>query len=174
MSSSLQFLDLPNEIIHRVLSLLSPLEIVTCNLVNKFLNSIISESSALQYYIALVLAKADDNPCSVASLRQKLSDLRSSEYAWSNLQPKFIASLSVMHRTSGIYDLSGGTYLLGNIDRMALQYVQLPSRVDDPVVWKKIALKKTIIDMGFGVFEHDLIAIFTRQASRPFHSGCRS
>ena len=172
MSSNPQFLDLPIEIIHKILSLLSPTEIVTCNLVNQFLNSIISESSALQYYIALSLAKAVDNPCSVASLRQKLSDLRSSEDAWSNLRPKFIASLPVTHHTSGIYDLSGGTYLLGNIDRMVLQYVQLPSRLNDPLVWKKITLNKPIIDMGFGVFEHDLIAIITRYVSHPSFPGC--
>jgi hypothetical protein len=162
MSSTLQFLDLPFEIIHKILTLLSPIQLATCQLVNKHLNAIVSESLTLQYTIALALAGADDNPCSLVPLPQKLEDIRSSEAAWATLQPKFIASLPVKHRTSGIYDLSAGTYLLGNGDRMALQYLQLPTRVDDPLDWKRIFTDKTIIDMGFCVFENDLIAIITR------------
>jgi len=159
--SILHFFDLPFELILKILSLLSPIELATSKLVNKHLNAIISESLVLQYAMALARAKADDNPCSVVPLPQKLEDIRSSEEAWSSLEPKFIASLPVKHRTSGIYDLSGGTYLLGNADMMALQYLQLPTRVGDPLHWKKITVDKMIIDMGFCVFEHDLIAIIT-------------
>jgi len=170
MSSSrsiLQFLDLPFELIHKILSLLSPIELATSRLINKRVNAVISESLTLQYAIALAQAKADDNPCSVVPLPQKLEDIRSSEAAWASLQPKFIASLPVTHRTSGIYDLSAGTFLLGNADTpMALQYLQLPTRVDDPLEWKKITVDQMIIDMGFCVFEHDLIAIITWQVSR--------
>jgi hypothetical protein len=163
--STSRFLDLPSEIIHKILSTLSPVDLSYCQLVNKALNILISQSLVLQYSIALGLAQAVDNPCSAAPLPQKLEDIRSSEAAWATLQPKFIASLPVKHLTSGIYDLSGGTYLLGNGDRMALQYLQLPSRVGDPLDWRKITMDKVIIDMGFCVFEHDLIAIITRQVS---------
>lgn len=164
----MQFLDLPFEIILKILSLLSPIELSTCQLVNKYLNVIISKSLTLQYRTALELAKADDNPCSVVSLPQKLEEIQSSEAAWATLQPNFIVSLPVKHRTSGIYDLSAGTYLLGNADRMALQYLRLPTQADDPLNWRKITLNKTIIDMGFCVFEHDLIAIFTRYVPQSF------
>jgi hypothetical protein len=160
---NMQFLDLPVEIIHRILSLLSSIQVATCQLVNKHLNAIIAESLVLQYSIALELAIADDDPCSVVSLPQKLENIRSSEAAWASLQPKFITSVPIPHRTSGIYDLSSGTYLLGNADKMSLQYLRLPARVDDPLDWRRITVDKVIIDMGFSVFEHDLIAIITRQ-----------
>ena len=161
VSTSLQFLDLPFEIIHTIISLLPPIQLSTCQLVNKHLNAIISDSLSLQYTIALALAMADDHPCSMVPLSQKLENIRSSEAAWASLQPKFIASLPVRHRTSGIYDLSAGTYLMGDVDRMTLQYLRLPTRADDPLDWRRITVDKTIIDMGFCVFEHDLIAIIT-------------
>ena len=41
--------NLPFEIIHRVLSLLSPTELATCQLVNRHLNAIVSQSLILQY-----------------------------------------------------------------------------------------------------------------------------
>src|SRR5258707_12191541 len=70
-----QFLGLPFEIIHKILSLLSPIELTTCQLINKYLNVIISESLTLQYRVALTLAIAEDNPCSVVPLPQKLEDV---------------------------------------------------------------------------------------------------
>jgi len=163
MARPLNLLDLPFELLHQVLSLLSYLDLANCQLVNSDLNSVIRNSLRLQYNIALALAQAEDNPCSVASITQKLQDIKTSEAAWSSFQPKFIVSLPVKHRTSGIYDLSGGTYLLGNADKKVLQYLRLPTKLDDPLDWYKVcvALDKTIIDMGFCVFEHDLIAIIT-------------
>jgi hypothetical protein len=159
----MQFTDLPSYVIHEILSLISPIELAACQLVNKQLNVTISESLILQYRFALALAMADDNPSSMIPLPQKHKDIRSSEAAWATLQPKFIASRRVKHRTSGIYDLSAGTFLLGNASRKALQYLQLPTRVGDSLGWRSIILDKSIIGVGSCVFEHDLIAIITRQ-----------
>src|SRR6266571_3503249 len=164
----MQFTDLPSDIIHEILSLISPIELVACKLINKQLNDIISESLILQYRFALALAMADDNPCSMIPLSQKLKDIRSSEAAWAALQPKFIASRPVKHCTSSIYNLSAGTLLLGNANRMALQHLQLPTQVGDPLDWRSIVLDKTIIAVGLCVFEHDLITIITRQVPQWF------
>jgi hypothetical protein len=122
--------------------------------------------------IALALAKADDNPSSLLPLPQKIRDLRSSEATWASLHPKFITSLPVTLHTSSIYDLSRGTYLLGDLDRKALQYLQLPTTVDDPLDWQRITVDNTFIDMGFCVFEHDLIAIVTRLVFSAFFTSC--
>ncbi len=158
---SRELLQLPLEVVYQILSLLSPFDLTACQLVNKHLHDIIRGSVTLQYIISLALAKADDNPCSLASLAEKLEDVKSSEAAWSSFQPKFTVSLPVMHDTSGIYDLSGGTYLLGNADRRVLRYLMLPTKKDDPLRWDNVSVSKTIIDMGFCVFEHDLIAVIT-------------
>jgi hypothetical protein len=166
-----QLLDLPDDLIHKILTLLSPVQLVTCQLVNKRLHSFISESLTIQYIIALALASADDNPCSAIPLPQKLEDIRSSEAAWAALQPKFIASLPVKNRIADICDLSAGTYLLGKGNGMALHYLQLPTRLDDSLDWRNIVTEKNIIDMGFCVSEHDLIAIITRQVSQTFAKG---
>jgi hypothetical protein len=168
MSSTVQLLQLPDELIHKILTLLSPVQLATCQLVNKRLHAFISESLTIQYIIALALAGADDNPCSAIPLPQKLEDIRSSEAAWAALQPKFIASLPLKNRIADICDLSAGTYLLGNGKGMALHYLQLPTRLDDPLDWRDIVTDKRIIGMGFCVIEHDLIAIITRQVSPTF------
>lgn len=157
----MEFLQLPLDIVYQILSLLAPPDFAACQLVSKHLHDIIRDSVTLQYIIQLALAKAVDNPCSLFSVTEKLEDLKSSEEAWNRLQPKFTVSLPVLHSTSGIYDLSGGTYLLGNADRKVLQYLTLPTKKDDVLYWSKISVNKSIIDMGFCVFEHDLIAVIT-------------
>ncbi|KAF9531981.1 hypothetical protein CPB83DRAFT_50481 [Crepidotus variabilis] len=157
----LTLLSLPIELIHHILTLLDPFDLFACRLTGRFLNELIRESVPLQYDIALTLAKADDNPCSLAPLSEKLQDLQSSEESWCTLQPKFIVNVPIQHETSGIYDLSGGTYLLGNWDKRALQYMSLPTKKDDAIIWNKVSVPATIIDMGFCVFEHDLITVIT-------------
>lgn len=160
---TLGFLELPPELIQQILCLLNPHDLLSCQLTCKDLYILIRESVVLQYHIGLILAKAEDNPCSVAPLSEKLNDLRRSEDAWGTLEPRFSVSVPVLHNPSGIYDLTGGTYLLGNINKTKLHYLQLPT-VDDSsntLSWKAIKVDRSLIDLGLCVFEHDLIVIVT-------------
>jgi len=47
--------------------------------------------------------------------------LKFSEDVWPFLRPYFIVSITVVHDESGVYDLTGGVYLLSNPTRAALR-----------------------------------------------------
>ncbi|CAA7261285.1 unnamed protein product [Cyclocybe aegerita] len=161
MATTSRLLQLPPEIIIDILSYLSPHDLRSCQLTNREPHMLIRCSVLLQYKTALETAQAEDNPCSLAPYSEKIEDLRSSEEAWSMVKPKFAVSIPVKHHPSGIYDLTGGTYLLGNVDRKTLHYLKLPRTPYDDTRWRSVRVDRTIIDMGLCVFEHDLIAIVT-------------
>jgi len=156
-----QFSDLPLELIAHILSKTSPNDLLACKLINKYFYNLIQSSILLQYHLALDSAKATDNPYSSLSSSERLKALKDSESAWAFLRPKLTATIPVPHNPSGIYDLTGGVYLLGNANRTQLHYLKLPSSGKDAMYWEVIDVGKTIIDMGLCVYEHDLIAIVT-------------
>ncbi|CAA7261077.1 unnamed protein product [Cyclocybe aegerita] len=134
----MNLLQLPPEILLCVLEYLSPHNLVLCQLTNRQLRTLIHNSVVLQYNMALAVARAEDNPYSSAPLSKKLEHLRVSEDAWSMLKPKFKVEIlvPVPHQTSGIYDLTGGAYLLGSIDQRAIHYIKLPRKLDDDTSWR--------------------------------------
>lgn len=153
--------DLPPEIIIQIFSKLSPNDLSSCKTTNKYLYNIVEESPVLQYCAALILARAEDNPCSDQLVVDKLQALKSAEKAWSLVQPQFTTTVPVTHQQSGVYDLTGGVYLLSNSTRTALHYIKLPTKEEDVVQWKRMEFTKTIIDIGLCLFEHDLIVVVT-------------
>ncbi|KAJ3484819.1 hypothetical protein NLJ89_g11951 [Agrocybe chaxingu] len=161
MATTTNLLQLPCEIILNVFNYLPLHDLQTCRCTNKALHILIRDSVVLQYKMALETAQAEDNPCSLAPYSEKLEDLRASEEAWSMVKPKFAVQIPVQHHPSGIYDLTGGAYLLGNIDRKTLHYLKLPRTLRDDRSWRSVTVDRTIIDMGLCVFEHDLIVIIT-------------
>ena len=162
---AMTLLNLPNELIIQILFDLPHQDLISCQLSNNTLYTIIKNSVLLQLRIALSTFKATDNPSCSLNVSERLKALKHSEEAWSLLRKDFKRRIAVNHQESGIYDLSAGVFLLGNATRTALHYVKLPSSVEDNVeCWKKIQLdhsEGTIIDMGFCLYEHDLLAIIT-------------
>lgn len=159
--------DLPPEIITQIFARLSPNDLNTCKTTNKYLHNIIEESHVLQYRAALILARAEDNPCSDRLVVEKLEALKSAEKAWSLVRPQFTTTVPVTHQQSGVYDLTGGVYLLSNSTRTALHYIKLPTKKEDVVQWKWMTFTKTIIDIGLCLFEHDLIVVVTTFVPNP-------
>jgi hypothetical protein len=158
------FPDLPNELIIHILSYLTHKDLIACQLSNRALYTVIKASVLLQYKIALSTFKATDNPSCLLDVSERLQALKSSEDAWTFLRNVFNRRIAVDFEVSGIYDLTGGVFLLGNVSRTALHYIKLPSSIEDNVEWKKIQLdpeESTIIDMGFCLHEHDLLAVVT-------------
>lgn len=157
-------LDLPNELIIQILSHLTHHDLVVCQLSNSALYTAIKASVLLQFQIALSAFKATDNPSSSLSVSERLRALKGYEDAWTFLRKDFNRKIAVDFEVSAIYDLNGGVFLLGNVSRTALHYIKLPSSIEDVVEWKKIQLdpcEGTIIDMGFCLHEHDLLAVVT-------------
>jgi len=158
------FLDLPNELVIQILSNLTHRDLVSCQLSNKLLHTTIKDSVLLQYQIALSTFKVADSPSCPLSLSERLQALKDSEAAWSCLRKDFERRIDVNHDISGIYDLTGGVFLLGNVERTAFHYIKLPSSVGVDTQWRMIRLNHdegTIIDMGFCLYEHDLLAVIT-------------
>ena len=111
-----------------------------------------------EYNVALDAANAQVNPCMSQTIAEKLRALKSSEDAWAFLRPDFTASIPVTHNQSGVYDLTGGVYFLGNSTRTALHYPpKLLGREGDESYWKVLRSEKSIINIGLSIFEHDLI-----------------
>ena len=161
---SMALLNLPNELTIHILSFLTHQDLIACQLSNRALYTTIKTSVLLQYQIALSTFKATDNPSCPLSVSERLQALKGSEDAWTFLRNDFNRRIAVNFEVSGIYDLTGGVFLLGNASRTALHYIKLPSSIEDNVEWKKIQLNPedgTIIDMGFCLHEHDLLAVVT-------------
>ncbi|KAF8956844.1 hypothetical protein BDZ97DRAFT_1925109 [Flammula alnicola] len=166
----MQLLNLPQELIVQILYELPPSDLLACQLTNKYLSTIIRESVVLQYNLALTMAKAEDNPCSSLSTSEKLKSLRSTEEAWAFLRPDFTTSVPVTRNQSGVYDLTGGVYLLSDMERTGLRFLKLPSREGEDPRWKDVNTGKMIVDIGLCVYEHDLMAVVTSTA-RQGHAG---
>lgn len=102
-----------------------------------------------------------DNPNSNLSVNDRLMQLTTKDSRWEQLSLNFSKSVNVPFPTSGIYDLTGGIYLLGDSSRKGLYYTYLPNKPDEEVQWKVVRTDQTILDMGLCVYEHDLLAIIT-------------
>ncbi|KAF5369663.1 hypothetical protein D9615_010237 [Tricholomella constricta] len=158
-------LRLPPEIIVRILCFLDLAELVSIIQAHPTLHEYFKAFPILQYRFATQAAQVEDNPRSThgSVVAERLALLNSREQGWARLNFDFQKTISVQHRPTGIYDLMGGVYLLGDESRRALHYCKLPSTPSDPVSWSSIDVDCTLIDVGLNVYEHDLIAVVTTQ-----------
>jgi hypothetical protein len=164
-------LALPDEILAQIVLLLPTPDILHSRLVCFKLSSIISSSVEIQYRIALETSGLEDNgTCSSFSPSEKLSKLLRGQKAWRKFKPQFIKPVKVQHLPSGIYDLSGGIYLLGSDRMLDLDYAVLPERDGEDAEWKSIELQEAYLDMGLCIDEHDLVAIITTCAPNPLRT----
>jgi hypothetical protein len=159
-----QLLDLPAEILERILILLSPNDIGSCLLCNHFMHEVVQNSVQLQYIIALYKAGCEDNTRSSLSLTERCEILKRHEKLWLNCEPSFTQSIQVPFRIGGLYDLSCGLYFLGDRSRRLLSYVRLPTHPSQETPkWETFSLNdhRFMVDFGVSVDEHDLIAVIT-------------
>lgn len=154
-------LDLPPEILTSVFLFLPDKSILTCKRVNHYLEDLISSSVEVQYALHSSLTTLVDNPHSPFSAQERLAKLRSKECSWEEMTINFTKSIQIPFPTSGIYDLTGGVYLLGDTSLKVLHYVTLPSQPNQEIIWQKLRTEEMIIDMGLCVYEHDLLAVIT-------------
>ncbi|KDR70828.1 hypothetical protein GALMADRAFT_102895 [Galerina marginata CBS 339.88] len=199
------FLSLPPELLTEILLHLTPhpAALRSCKLTCKHLHTLIHTSLRLIYHAALHATQQEDNPTSLLPISEKIRWLEESSRRWAVLdldgdcgsmvgggggddegktpirpvETKRVRELKLGHVPSGIYDLTGGVYLLGDKARTALYWIKLPGRADllddKQVRWNKIDLEalrhhpdsdgreRKIVDMGLCIYEHDLVAIVT-------------
>ncbi|KAF8054232.1 hypothetical protein FPV67DRAFT_1132241 [Lyophyllum atratum] len=164
-----QLLDLPPETIVRILCYLDLQDLVSVTRTSRALHSI-NAFQVLQYRFALQAAGLEDNPDSSLVVAERLALLKNREEGWSNFSFDFRTTLPIQHMPSGIYDMTGGIYLLGDVNKRTLHYCKLPSKPSDPLTWSRIDIDRPLVDMGLSIYEHDLIAIVTT-SPHPTHFG---
>jgi hypothetical protein len=101
----------------------------------------------------------------------RLRILERREEAWAMLDFRKPVQVCVPFDSTGIYDFTGGAFLLGtrlyNASRrptVGYSYVSLPSlseEQDQRLQWVGLNLGIQILDVGLAVHEHDLIAALT-------------
>src|ERR1700722_10435661 len=158
-------LTLPTELIIYVLSYLPIADILACQRLNRLFDCVVRQSVLLRYAIETKVAGVVDNPHAPLVLSERLENLRSREDAWASFTIKFRSLIPVPHVPSGIYDLTGGIYLLGNalvFDRLfttAMSFLQLPSSPHVSPAWTRICVNHDIVDIGLAEQEHNLIGV---------------
>lgn len=159
----MMLIDLPPEILVRIFLFLPLPGLLACQGVNNYIYNVITSSIELQYALHCKSATQldTDNPHCLLSFKERLTLLLAKESRWKELNHRFHTTANIPFLTAGIYDLSGGVYLLGDASRRALHYSYLPNDSDQKLVWKSLTTDHSIIDMGLCVHEHDLIVIIT-------------
>ncbi|KAH9855664.1 hypothetical protein C2E23DRAFT_814283 [Lenzites betulinus] len=165
------FLALPDELLESIASHLPFEDLVHIRRVCRRWHDVVETNATLQYAIELRVAGMIDNPASRLVPGERLRLLRAKEHAWREIDLSDKRSLTLGHRPSGIYDLTGGTLLLGerrNNDSYtgtdAIHTVDLHSVFSESTTrprWSNIDLAKQVIDVGLAIQEHDLIAVVT-------------
>lgn len=167
----MMLINLPPEILVRIFLFLPLPGLLACQGVNYYLYNVISSSIELQYALHCKSATQldTDSPHCLLSSKERMALLLDKEARWKELNHRFHSAANISFLTSGIYDLSGGVYLLGDVSRRTLHYTYLPNDSDQKLVWKSITTDHSIIDMGLCVHEHDLIVIITTCASLSYY-----
>ncbi|THH03895.1 hypothetical protein EW145_g5925 [Phellinidium pouzarii] len=169
MATSSRLNELPAELIERIFSHLDFKDLIVVGRVNHYLRDVYTSSMELQYRFALdVSGMVDGEP--VNNMRSKLVELRRREAAWHALDLSRKVTVHVPHRTSHIYDLSAGIYLLGDCyaytvtrETRSLRVFDLRMCATAPATctgpWRELTIDADIVDIAFSLYEFDLIAI---------------
>ncbi|TFY76209.1 hypothetical protein EWM64_g7803, partial [Hericium alpestre] len=168
-------LSLPTELIIKTLSFLHFRDLLRCQACCKRFRTIVEDSILLQYIIQLEMTGSDELSLRGKSYGERLKEIRRREHGWCHLSIRSSMDVELGFGSSGIYDLTGGTFLLGTRPSVGsprstygLSYLALPSldpegnppREED-VKWKTIELGLHVVDVGLSIREHDLMAVLT-------------
>ncbi|KAJ7099723.1 hypothetical protein C8R44DRAFT_810237 [Mycena epipterygia] len=174
MAESSPLFYLPPELLIRVLSFLPALtDIHACRRTSRFFLHFINSSIELQYLMATFTAQVTDNPYSTAPISERIRALSARERTFGEGTPSWSSSIPVTFQPSGLYELSAGLFFLGEQQRQALRYIELPTvPIEEdapPQEWCRLAIspQSVIIDFGLAIEEHDLIVIATFTPTSP-------
>ncbi|KAJ7093962.1 hypothetical protein B0H15DRAFT_831449 [Mycena belliarum] len=165
MDESFRATDLPPELFVHILSFLPNNTLCACLQASRLLHETIKNSTELQYYMERNVARVNDNPYSPLPAVERLRMLRAREDAFDEMKASWATSVPVPFPTSGLYEVSAGFFFLGELQRQALRYLELPSKIlGPPPQWGSIPTPNpasVIIDFGLAIEEHDLVAMAT-------------
>ncbi|KAF9263930.1 hypothetical protein L218DRAFT_999094 [Marasmius fiardii PR-910] len=162
---TMNLFTLPTELVVHVLSFLPASDIARFSSTSRLSHTLVTTSPTLSYKIQLDVSKAEDNPKNRLSHGEKLKLLREQTHSWLHCEPKFFVVVPILFDEGSIYDLTGGAYFLGQIDRRTLRYLDLPMEANQSLDWKVFKPMwdqgETIIDFTVNRYEHDMICLIT-------------
>jgi hypothetical protein len=168
MGPSIQLLDLPAELIIKILSLLHVADLLSCGVTNRFLQELLATSAFLQYHIACHKYGVEDNPKCALVPAARLEELHFRERAWS--RPAFLHSITLdiepLFSTESFgYNISRGILALSN---MSDSPTTLELAICSPEEIKFSSLDLSWVDLGMDfeisdsemyLVHHDLIVV---------------
>ena len=179
MALALTLLDLPPELIVSIILYLPPHGIISCQRTCRKLCDVCKDT-ALRYLVQMERFGVSDDLRSGVSYPERLLLLKTREEAWANVEFRKSVQVTVPFESTGIYDFTGGAFLLGmrlhsasRRPTIGYSYVTLPSlssTEDQDLKWRGLGLGIQILDVGLAVHEHDLIALLTAFVSPAFPS----
>ncbi|KAH8828314.1 hypothetical protein DL96DRAFT_1602661 [Flagelloscypha sp. PMI_526] len=158
-------LSLPLELLIRTFTHLSISSIHALSCTNKFLRNAIAESIELRALEKCIRHSAEFHPASCLSLDENLRYLEVTESRWASGVPRCAVNVPLPGKVSGIYDLCGGNYVLGDSTRRTLY--SLSTRHPGLPEWKRIDVNREVVDLGLSIYEHDLVAYVTLDRQGP-------
>ena len=167
---ALALVNLPPELIVSIILYLPPHDIISCQRTCRKLCDVCKDTT-LRYLVQMERFGVSDDLRSGVSYPERLRLLKTREEAWANIEFRKSVQVTVPFESTGIYDFTGGAFLLGTRLHSASRrptigysYVTLPSlpgTEDQNLKWGGVSLGIQILDVGLAVHEHDLIALLT-------------
>ncbi|KAI9450185.1 hypothetical protein BJY52DRAFT_1175761 [Lactarius psammicola] len=172
---ALTLLDIPPELIVSIILYLSPHDILSCQGTCRKLCDVCRDTT-VRYIVEMERFGVSDDLRPGISYPERLLLLRRREEAWANLDFCKSVQVTVPFESTGIYDFTGGAFLLGTRFHSASRrttigysYLTLPSlssTEDQKLKWQGPSLGIQILDVGMAVHEHDLIAALTAKPDK--------
>ncbi|KAF9441393.1 hypothetical protein P691DRAFT_715188 [Macrolepiota fuliginosa MF-IS2] len=156
-------LDLPPEILTRVLLYVPFTSLMTCKAVSHHLQVLITESVELQYYIHLSRSGLVDNPRCDLPISERLSWLLARERRWEEFDFDFDKIVEVPSRLQHNYTSLSGGYFSAITEDEESHYIRLPTAHFREIKWQAVRPEKKIISDGVWIYEQDLHILITAQ-----------
>ncbi|TRM66807.1 hypothetical protein BD626DRAFT_396692 [Schizophyllum amplum] len=167
---ALQLLDLPVELLIRIMSSMDPHSVAMMARVHRQFTAI-AQVPFMAKKRALEMAGMRDNSDGTISAEELSEQLEATEKAWRNFAPVCTVTRSVPPGTSGLYELSGGYIFFGKAGRRSLFHMPLPTPEHQGPEWSLIQVDEHIVDFALALYEHGLLVAVT---SRPERNGMTS
>ncbi|KAH9975683.1 hypothetical protein BGW80DRAFT_58965 [Lactifluus volemus] len=165
-SCALALLDLPAELLIRILSYLSLIDLCAVQRTCRKIRIIVADSMYLQYILLAQISGVDDHLPSDFALPERIKRLRYHEQSWNNLQ------LNAFHNFPSDVDHSYSLqddYLIYNLRKSAgtLQYGYVDLRSAEPnekLRWVNIFIEHISVPVGFvTAVDHNLVVVLRTQ-----------
>ncbi|KAI5827985.1 hypothetical protein K523DRAFT_277763 [Schizophyllum commune Tattone D] len=157
---ALQLLDLPVELLIRIMFYLDMKSLKAVARVNRQL-AVVASAPVLKKHYAMITTGMRDASDSTVPPDDVLDELNAYENAWRHYKPLCSVTCSVPRNTVGLYELSGGYMFLGAAGRRALHYMPLPMPSHPTPQWSLLTIGENIVDFALALYEHNLVVAVT-------------